>query len=549
MLAIEVRLLTDRYVATHFNERSRPEWPPHPARLFSAMVATWADDDDPDPDTRRALAWFAALGAPTISCSEAVPRTDVTHYVPVNDASVVRDLGRTYGVLRDAETDLATALQDAGGDLDSKAVRRADRVRERAAAKAVSDSQKAAESPGAPTDALSLLPSNRGLQARSYPCVLPDSPMFWFSWPDGQANEQDRRVLDALLARVSRLGHSSSMVACRLVDDPPPPSLRPDPAGLDESLRVGAEGLLDRLEAAFRQHQGRATRALPTRMVRYRRVVDAPADVVRSELSGDWFVLVRHSGPRLPGHRTLPVARAVREALIRQADQPVAEIISGHLPGEPGQPTPPSTGPHLAVLPLPFVGGSYGDGTLMGVALLLPTGVSEDARRAVLRAIGRWREDGFELRLGPLGVMRLRLAELAEPGHSIARRTWDRPSRRWTSVTPIALDRHPGDLWTANPRRRQKANDEAVASIGLACGRVGLPAPRDVAISRDGLLRGVDSIRRFPPLSTRTGPRRCLVHAAVSFEDAIAGPLLLGAGRFLGYGLCLPDSRDGRADD
>ncbi len=31
MLGVEVRFLTGRYTATQYNDRSRAEWPPHPA--------------------------------------------------------------------------------------------------------------------------------------------------------------------------------------------------------------------------------------------------------------------------------------------------------------------------------------------------------------------------------------------------------------------------------------------------------------------------------------------------------------------------------------
>ena len=39
MLAIRIDLLAERYTATEFNDRNRAEWPPHPGRLFSALVA------------------------------------------------------------------------------------------------------------------------------------------------------------------------------------------------------------------------------------------------------------------------------------------------------------------------------------------------------------------------------------------------------------------------------------------------------------------------------------------------------------------------------
>ena len=56
MFAIAVELLCGRYTAMQFNDRTRPEWPPHPARLFSAMVAAWADADEPDPAERSRAA-------------------------------------------------------------------------------------------------------------------------------------------------------------------------------------------------------------------------------------------------------------------------------------------------------------------------------------------------------------------------------------------------------------------------------------------------------------------------------------------------------------
>ena len=40
MLALEIEFLTGRYRATNFRERYAVEWPPHPARVFSALVAT-----------------------------------------------------------------------------------------------------------------------------------------------------------------------------------------------------------------------------------------------------------------------------------------------------------------------------------------------------------------------------------------------------------------------------------------------------------------------------------------------------------------------------
>ena len=63
MLTIEVELLAGRYAATEHNDRSRAEWPPHPARFFSALVAALHDRDPADPAEREALLWLEQWGA------------------------------------------------------------------------------------------------------------------------------------------------------------------------------------------------------------------------------------------------------------------------------------------------------------------------------------------------------------------------------------------------------------------------------------------------------------------------------------------------------
>jgi len=90
---IEVNFLTGRFVATFHNDRRDCEWPPHPARLYSALVAAWADADEPDQTEREALEWLEAQSPPAIAASEAVPRRVVAHFVPVNDAFAV---GRSW---------------------------------------------------------------------------------------------------------------------------------------------------------------------------------------------------------------------------------------------------------------------------------------------------------------------------------------------------------------------------------------------------------------------------------------------------------------------
>ena len=63
-------------------------------------------------------------------------------------------------------------------------------------------------------------------------------------------------------------------------------------------------------------------------------------------------------------------------------------------------------------------------------------------------------------------------------------------------------------------------------------------------VSLAAFLVGGRAARQFPPFSQngRDGRRvrRQLVHASLTFEEPVAGPLMLGSGRFLGLGLMRP---------
>jgi CRISPR-associated protein Csb2 len=54
-------------------------------------------------------------------------------------------------------------------------------------------------------------------------------------------------------------------------------------------------------------------------------------------------------------------------------------------------------------------------------------------------------------------------------------------------------------------------------------------------------LAGGDKARQFPPFETGKPPiQRVLVHATLTFEQPVEGPVLLGAGRYFGLGLFRP---------
>lgn len=476
MLAIEVEFLTGRCVATVYYDRTKAEWPPHPARLFSALVAAHAERSQ--PGEREALEWLQRQGPPQIAVSGASRRETVTVFVPVNDATGV-----------------------------------------------------------------TVVPEKRERQQRTFPSVTPDDPKVVFVWPavDAGANA---KLLDGIAARVVRMGHSSSLVAARVIESSPPPTMVPAEAG-DERLRIVHPRQLELLERVHAEKKETEPRVMPALSQPYSREARqatgerAPAGV----FGDDWLIFERESGPRLPSVAGPALATTFRKSLLRTAEQPPAEILSGH-----GLEGGPSERPHAAFVPLPFVGHERADGSILGLALVLPRGASDEERRTVYRAVAAWETgEGGEPRPVPVtcgraGIVRFLRLEERSDRTNLQPATWCRQARRWLTATPIALDENPGDLRGAD----QKAISEAEAVIAKSCQRVGLPAPSKVTILPAAPIPGAVKAKDFAPFPSEPGKtRRVLTHAAVEFARPIRGPVLLGAGRYLGLGLLRPADRNG----
>lgn len=560
-LTIEVELLAGTYAATQFDDRNAVEWPPHPARLFSAMVAAWADADE-SADEAEAMRWLEAVGDPTIRCSfnpegdeneahdqEVAIRHVVTHFVPVNDPSVVaRDPRSNYERIIDSQAKVAAA-----GD-ESAERTRAERGLAKAIKKAQDDSAAAASKGEAPEKAIEILPYLRGRQARTYPVARPVDPKFEFTWEHAAPDDATKATLDGLLSRVGRLGHSSSLVSCRVANEAGRPTLVPVATG-DLVVRVPGAGQLDRLCELYSKHQGQGPRAMPARGVRYDRPRATAPAAPRSTFTGGFIVAALH-GPPLAIGAALPVARTVRKALLHVAGRHhdvIPEVISGHEADPDGgrTNTRPTKRNHLAIVPLPFVGHEHADGTLMGVAFALPDDLIDDEREAIHQTVGDFlqvdRDPGDRTQnlwgraLGSTGRWSVVPIDLAKPPSTLTLRRWTHPSRRWASVTPIFLDRYPHGFGRGSLAKRARAEAEVRASIVRSCEGIGLPIPTSVEVRTGAPVRGSRAVSDLPPFTSgKTSARRFGVHATIGFDEPVSGPVLLGRGRFLGQGLCLP---------
>ncbi len=86
--SLAIEYLTGYAVATVPFARDKPEWPPHPARVFMALAAAHFENSDESVDATRERAmldWLSKLAPPAMVVPKATSRDVLTVYVPVND--------------------------------------------------------------------------------------------------------------------------------------------------------------------------------------------------------------------------------------------------------------------------------------------------------------------------------------------------------------------------------------------------------------------------------------------------------------------------------
>jgi CRISPR-associated protein Csb2 len=455
MLALEVEFLLGRYAATDFRDRERAEWPPHPARLFSALVAA-VYESGLGESARAALLWLENLPAPHI-CADPnpAPQTPVTVYVPVNDP----------------EKDFS--------------------------------------------------PQRAERQPRAFPSVVPEAASVHFIWPEAEPDALLKQLLAGVAGHVSYLGCSRSPVRVRLVDETPLPNWAPDDTG-EAVLRVPRKGRLETLQWHFQNGLRPPTGAFQ----RYRCGAPMSEATTPASVFGEMIVYRLDGTIPMEIETTLRLTDLLRAAVMRQAQAAagkVPEVLSGH--DENGK---PALDPHAAYVTLPFVSDTqeHADGRVMGMAVILPRSLPTEERRRVVRALMRV-DHLLVPRVGRLGLERV-TPDQAVP-HNLRSDTWSRPCRRWASVTPVVLDRFP---------RRNGQGVEAVLAQG--CDFVGIPRPTEVIADRHSPLYGVEPSFRFVTQRTAAGKARLHTHVLLTFEQAVRGPIVLGAGRHFGLGLLRP---------
>jgi CRISPR-associated protein Csb2 len=271
MLAIEVEYLMGRAVTTQVGERSQAEWPPHPQRLFSALIAAHSELELGETG-RAALTWLESLEVPEIRAEiEPSYRQVLSHWVPVNDDAIKVDKGKA---------DLRHPLE------------------------------------------------RRNRQERFFPAAVPADPVVIFQWPQAAGLDLHREALTRLVENIAYLGHSSSPVRACVRSDPVDPTLRPSDDG-EISLRVPGPGRSSRLEQIHElRMQDESVQPPLGRIATYSPTIRAPHTL----FSPRALTVAFEAGPRLALDSTLPMMQHFRKALLTRLSSRAPAALTGHQP-------------------------------------------------------------------------------------------------------------------------------------------------------------------------------------------------------------------------
>lgn len=529
--SLVLEYLTGYAVATDPANREHAEWPPHPARVFMAMAAAHFESVgtlEEKQAERAALDWLAELDPPDMNVPPETRRESLTVYVPVNDQS----------------------------------------------------------------DGDALL--GRSRQPRLFPRVhVGTGPLrlAWTTKTDGQGVRrelseaeigQHSESLESICRNVTRIGHSSSLVWARIERLPKAavePTHVPDDNSLEIGLRIVQRDAMRRLEHAFNQSaieeftafeeqfiaaKGNAKKDLKGKWTQrfphgrpasqrpvfsishgYRRVTPTHTDIPHTLFDPNLIILraADDAAHTFGLESTAQVTHALRGLLMSESkDQPPRAWISGH--ESDGRKL--ESGHHIALIPLAFVGRPWvkverhADGHLMGIAIVIPRSVPPRDRARLLAPIlfdTNNQPRTRELTMGRAGVWRIERETDPLPRLTLQAETYTAVSATWASVTPVLLDRMPKTVRVKDPLGWR---EEVARIVAQSCSNIGLPEPIAVRVEKTpfylGSLRAMPGQGGFPQLRKD----KHQVHVVIEFDHLVQGPILIGAGRFRGYGLMRP---------
>lgn len=480
------------------------EWPPSPFRLFQALVAgayggRWSTEDAADKDS--ALLWLEALDPPIVVAPPGQHMEPESFFVPNND------------------------LDAWGGDpLHVGKTRKAIRI---------------------------LRPT----------FFEPDRPVIYL-WTFEGDDAPARRIAE-IAERLHTLGHGmDAAFACADVMDaesgenrlrefggaPRRPSGMASGTGGTLCPARGSLDSLRRRHEAFGRRFERAGKETKAKTL-FHQPPKARARAVAYERAPDrlLFELAPLDGSRpfapWPLARVAALAEAVRDQIARSLERSRAEHVRRYVVGRDA--TDADKALRLRILPLPSIGMRHTDPSIRRVLVELPPD-HPLPRAAVESALA-----GREL-VSKDGELTGTVFVPASDRSMLRRYLGERPARLWRSVTPVALPERAARRRIDPVRLRKELRSEAKGGREREAEEVRAGAAVLVALRHAGIAALVRSVRvqrepfdlkleRAEPFAPGTRfPKERLWHVEITFVEPVAGPLVVGDGRFLGLGLMAP---------
>ena len=360
-----------------------------------------------------------------------------------------------------------------------------------------------------------------GVISRAGARVAPRLPKvtYVYSWEGRLPADAVVNALRRRAARVGYLGSSDSPVRVCITTGTPLAAVGgyafvPDPEG-DTMINVTQPGDLSHWDRLYKQwtERGAAVSRLQFSVLTHASAYRSPL-AEEPQNRGEVVAWLRLGAP-VSGRRISTVTELFKEAILSQHHRLHGEppaVLHGH--GFSG------TGYEVArYLALPDVGYRWSRGRIHGLALWLPPGSdlkerqrARDAALLIRRLTGR----DVDVAVAPRDGEERPLA--AHPNR------WLRSSRGWATAAPAIHERRrPLDL----------------AEVSRWCQHAGLPDPVAFRSERTPLVPG--ALDLAPVEVNRSGrPALPYSHVEFWFDRAIRGPVVIGAGRQRGFGLCVP---------
>lgn len=499
MFSLEIEFLNGVSYASKVHEPASIEWPPHPDRLFAAFVSSWGESGKSETEA-DALRWLERQDPPDVLFPNFGIRDTYQSFVPTTNVKKQKSLVDVTNII----------------------------VR----------------------------------KDRYFPAITlsPDNATVYMVWKYSDPENKTFKALADIAGRVARLGHTASLVRIAANKNNHSAEFR-YVANKDGYvfLRCPYNGRFDEMRHGF---ESSINSALQSAQIARRQTGPSPPvwhpntaptytyieesrDIPQGVIGIDWITLVcrsirEESVPTvIPNVKLFPViAKAMRDTIIKYAPQPVHSILSGHSADKQ-----PLQEPHLAFIPLANVGWRHSDGRLLGFALALPrkSRYGSNERKQLHYAISKFLQEGGYLVMGQVG--KIKLKKQTDDLKSLLPNRYVEKSRTWTSVTPVVLDRYPKATVGKRPED----------IIARSCTNVGLPEPTSIKISRYSSVTGSPPAHNVSQ-SDKDGwsiPKnrriRFVCHTRIAFDTEIAGPIILGSGRYYGMGLHMRGR--GHADD